>query len=610
MDLNSKDLNNKNLENKNLENNDLNNLDENNTEEVFFKKHFRYEKQLILFLLFYLYSYSFSMVQSYFTTLARDFFDTDRKVFYAGLSLAFYAAGLLLCAVFLSFKRVKASRLRLAMGIVTLISPPFLMLYFTYENSSLFLISFFVLMIFSGIQGVYVYKLMYESISPASHTGKVYGLAVSCSILTQYVFQMRVKNTDIILFSLIIVAFFTAFMFFSGITKKSERIEQLLPDSDNEEERKKGQKSFRFIFISFVIVMILLEFTGNFLSYPLLALMSDGKPIVYSTPRLFIMLAYLFMGIIADIEELKYIPAITFVGVLIGILNPVLLHDPAYIYLNTCIYYVVAGTINSFLALMSWKLAKGKKNAPLISVSGRVIDSIFSFVFVSSFWAELSLSLIIGLELIAIIIIMILFAFSGYFNFSSEEETIVEHITPEEFAQYFEFTDKETEVFTAAMSHSGTMSELAGKLFISRSILYRNINNICSKTAQDNLQEVKHLYYQMPVKKRIASQVWDNEDISENVKNDATSYETEEEINSSALEDKLEVFAETYSLTPKETEVLKLFVENPGKTQKELAELQGTSTLRTIQRHLANIRTKTNTKSLVELSVMFDKMGR
>ena len=101
----------------------------------------------------------------------------------------------------------------------------------------------------------------------------------------------------------------------------------------------------------------------------------------------------------------------------------------------------------------------------------------------------------------------------------------------------------------------------------------------------------------MPVKKRIASQVWDNEDISENVKNDATSDETEEEINSSALEDKLEVFAETYSLTPKETEVLKLFVENPGKTQKELAELQGTSTLRTIQRHLANIRTKTNTKS-------------
>lgn len=593
-------------------------MDSSKPEKVMPIKHFRYEKQLILFLLFFLYSYNYSMVQSYYSTLANGFFKSEKMVLNSSVSLLFYALGLLLCAVFLSYRKVNPSHLRLTMGIITLLNPPFLMLYFTTQKASFFLVSIFLLMIISGIQGVYIYKLMYDSIAPASHTGKVYAIAVSCSIILQYIFQMRVKNTDFILFSLLVVAFLTAFIFFSGITTRCEKIEQPLSDTDT--DAKKGYKSFRFIFFSILIVLILLEFTGNFLSYPLLALMSQGKPIAYSTPRLFIILAYIFMGIIADIEEMKYIPAVTFVGVLIGILNPVLLYDPTYIYLNTCIYYIVAGTINSFLALMMWKLAKGKKRAPLIATSGRIIDSIFSFIFVSSIWSELSLSLIIGLELIAIIIIMILFAFSGYFNFSSAEEPIVEHITPEEFAKYFELSDKESEIFTAAISHNGTMSELAAKLYISRSILYRNLGNICVKTGQDNFQSVKHLYYQMPVKMKIDTTdspfsddsadsilLRENGTNSMDEKIDKSPGETETIDTSKNFENRLLRFSETYALTTKETDILRLFIENPGKTQKELAEMQGTSTLRTVQRHLAAIRTKTKVKSLVELSVLFEK---
>lgn len=586
-------------------------MDSNKPEKNMVIKHFRYEKQLILFLLFFLYSYSFSMVQSYYSTLANVFFKNEKLVFNSGVSLLFYALGLLLCAVFISLKSIKPSYLRLSMGVIALINPPFLMLYFTTNNPALFLMSIFLLMVIFGIQGVYIYKLMYDSISPDSHTGKVYGLAVSCSIVVQYIFQMRVKNTDIILFSLLIVVFFAAFMFFSGITSKCEKNEQVLSNTASNDENNKGQKSFKFIFISIIVVMILFEFTGNFLSYPLLALMSEGKPIVYSTPRLFIIFAYIVMGIIADIDEMKYIPAATFVAVLIGILNPVLLYDPAYIYLNTCIYYIVAGTINSFLALMMWNLAKNKKGAPLIASSGRIIDSIFSFIFISSVWSELSLSLIIGLELIAIIVIMILFAFSGYFNFSSETEPSVEHITPEEFARYFELSNKEAEIFTAAISHNGTMSELAEKLYISRSILYRNLGNICVKTGQDNFQSVKHLYYQMPVKTRIATsdsltiEEENVDSIGENI--DSSSNQNENNNASKDFEARLSRFSEAYSLTTKEADVLRLFIQNPGKTQKELAEMQGTSTLRTVQRHLASIRTKTKVKSLVELSVLFEK---
>lgn len=569
-------------------------------------KHFKYEKQLILFLLFFLYSYSFSMEQSFYTTLSNRY---DGKLPNSGISLLFYALGLFIFAVYLSFSHKDTPKMNFIMGIITLCTPPFLYLFFTVKKLSVIVVSIYFLMFIFGCQGVYIYKLMYDSVFRIKHIGKVYGLAVSCSILLQYFFQMKVNNPDIILSGLLIVAFFMAFMFFSGLTKKCEANEWDI--DQNKSSDKTGQKrpGFVFIFSSIIIVLILLEFTGNFLSYPLLALMAQGKPFLYDTPRLFIILAYIFMGFLADIEEMKYIPAATFVGVLIGILNPVLLHDPTYIYLNTCIYYIVAGIINSFIALMMWKLAHNQKKAPLIAVSGRIIDSVFSFIFVSPVFSKLSLAVIIGLELVAIIIIMVLFALCGYFNFSTYEDVVMEHITPEEFARYFELSGKETEIFTAAVSHNGTMSELAKRLYISRSILYRNINNICEKTGQETFQAVKHLYYQMPVRKKISSQITEAEDILQEKAGQSDNTTVQEPIKEKVetdFDDKLSKFAESYALTAKECQVLRLFLENPDKTQKELADIQET-TLRTVQRHLANIRTKTDVKSLVELSTLFNK---
>ena len=90
-------------------------------------------------------------------------------------------------------------------------------------------------------------------------------------------------------------------------------------------------------------------------------------------------------------------------------------------------------------------------------------------------------------------------------------------------------------------------------------------------------------------------------------KSDTSSKQTDDIDTSNDFENKILRFSEAYALTAKETDILRLFIENPGKTQKELAEMQGTSTLRTVQRHLASIRAKTKIKSLVELSMLFEK---
>ena len=59
-----------------------------------------------------------------------------------------------------------------------------------------------------------------------------------------------------------------------------------------------------------------------------------------------------------------------------------------------------------------------------------------------------------------------------------------------------------------------------------------------------------------------------------------------------------------YHLSPEEFSALKLYLENPDKTQKELAELEGV-TLRTMQRRLAGIRLKTGKSSLKEVYWLF-----
>ncbi|MBQ7706899.1 MAG: hypothetical protein IJT72_03865 [Lachnospiraceae bacterium] len=430
-----------------------------------------------------------------------------------------------------------------------------------------------------------------------------------------------------------------------------------LSDNDHDEiiNSKESQKPhFLKVFISTIIIIILLEFIGNFLTYHLLSLMYSGKAIVYNTPRLFIIISFFIMGIFADISDMHYIPIITFSGVLIGILNPVLMQEESSIYANSCIYYIVAGIINSFFILMMFKLARGKRFAPLIAVSGRIIDAVFSFIFISSVMSSLPLYYIIGIELTAIIIIMLLFTFSGQFNFGHIRQGSSWHISPDDFAIRYKFTEKETEVFISALSFDGTMSELAKSLFMSRSVLYRNLSNICDKTGCGSFQAVKHLYYELPAVEKVQSASENSSEVvinKTNVKqsdtpdvsisntpnieakspdentnqNHSKSSNTYKEKKSSSVKseaynnepapstpdtdsvDRISVFAKKFSLSAKETQTLTAFLDNPEKTQKELADMQGT-TLRTIQRHLAGIKTKTNVKSLIELSNLFHSL--
>ena len=580
------------------------------TKKIYEIKQFKYGRHIILGLFFFFYSYTYSMVNSYFNVLAGKFCDEKESIFHSRLILISYAAALIILGILLSIHKFRQITLSRIMGIITLMSS--LMFYFLFktENKSVFFIMIYSASFLIGLECVYYYNFMYRAFSYLKHTGLIFAISMSCSILLQFQIQTVSKSENLVLYSLIIIAFISAFLNLSGAS------EYLANAGEDEIIRSQPPENSRFlpIFISTIIIIILFECIGNFLSYHLLALMYNGQAFVYNFPRLFIIISYILMGIFAEIDDMHYLPIITFAIVLVGILNPVLMQEKSLISVNTCIYYVVAGIINSFFMLIMFKLARGKKFAPLIAVCGRIIDSIFSFVFISSFFSSLPLYNIIGIELTAIIIVMLLFTFSGQFNFRNIRQNASWHITPIDFAKKYEFTEKETEVFIAAISFDGTMSELAKSLYISRSVLYRNLSNICDKTGCGSFQAVKYLYYELPaidtsinlLSKESACIISDTNAESTYIQKPEEKNDTKPSKSQEVRDEKEQTsFEEKYALTSKEVITLKAFIENPDKTQKELADMQGT-TLRTIQRHLANIKSKTKTKSLIELSNLYN----
>lgn len=560
-----------------------------------------YSKYAVLIIMLFFYSYTYSMVYSFYNVVSLDLLGEKSSIFHFRVMPLSFSAGLFMVGLLLSFKPISSKILNRVIGVVTLITTPLILMVFNSKEASVFLATYYILVFLIGAECVYVNYRIVSAAGQGSVTriGMINGISLAASILLQSLFQNMHRYT--IEYSLLVISFGMAFIELSGIAefepeeKKQPAVEEL---------------PFKKLFIVSIIVIILFEALGNILTYSLLTLMSEGNFIVFSSPRLFMALTYLLMGFVADIKDMKYVPFVSFVAVLIGILNPVLLHEKSHIYLNTCIFYVIAGCINSYLVLIMWKLARGRRFAPIIAVTGRILDSVFSFIFVLPIISSLPLIDTIGIELLLIIVVMLLFVFSGQFSFSDDKinSASLRKISPEEFAKRYDFTDREQEIFITALSFKGTMSELAKSLYISRSLLYRYINSICEKTGQENLQGVRNMYHGTAVE--MGDEIYpDENNSSDEIVISSSTEETKSSDNETAVTtnyDNMILFIKKYNLSENESMTLKNFLENPQKTQKELADIQGV-TLRTIQRHLAGIRSKTGVNSLAELSALYYK---
>ncbi len=592
------------------------------------KKRFGKNHILLAFLLFF-YNFTYSTVMSHFNIHINEYVDSDAAMFHDRLTLLSFGASIIVAGLILSFFKFSQTTLKRLMGIVSLLSAPAILFIYRTHNPHIFLIFMYLFTILIGFECVYYYLHLSKAINKLHHVGLIYIISMSAAIFIQYVMQF-VFSSNVCLFTLLIVAFLKA-------TTNWAHNNDVYTSELSEDHIESGNKhSFTFVFVSMIIVIILYEFIGNFLTFPLLDSLHNSIMAAYDKPRLIIIVPYIIMGIAMEIKDMKYISIISITLVLFGILNPILLKDVSSIYVNACIYYLVAGTINSFFVLIMLKLSRGQRFAPLIATSGRVVDSVFSFIFITPLFYTLPSYVIVGIELVCTIIIIVIFAITGELNMSEAKTDSVYHISPYDFVKKYNLTDKEAELFITAISFDGNMSELAKKLYISRSVLYRTLSNICDKTGCSSFQAVKQLYYDTPgiapasvptspkesgdqisapgttsaptttltAATTSARAITPTTATNSAPANTPTSATTSAPANTSSFDDQVTSWACKYKLSDKETATLSLFLANPGKTQKELADMQNI-TLRTISRHIAGIKEKTGTNSLPEISALF-----
>ena len=477
-----------------------------------------------------------------------------------------------------------------------------------------------------GFPGSYLHLQLAGDFLTEDHIGLRYAITVSAAVLFQYMMQNVIRDHAFIAYTLLITCFLLAL--FSFVGAKEDSREDVI--SDKETDPLKGNMLLKAV-VSGICILILLELIGNFMTTSLLEQVASDNPITYDFPRLFIIFAYMAAGICTDFKKGRYLPVFTLCIIFISILNPILVHNGRDYVINTCLYYIMAGSVNSYLTLSFVKLAAGTRQAPVISSLGRVVDSVFTCLFATPLLYRLSLEGVIFIELIAIILIMLLLAFSGQLSFSeTEQEKALVHIRPEAFAEEFGFTQKEKEIFLTAVTHSGTTSELARSLFMSRSVLYRHFTRICEKTGCVSFKDVLTLFYKMPAKtssamepasfhpadatdKTFKAGEWvksasDDQalPVLADVRDENINKQKDAQNKTADTKTKLQRFADRFQLNDNEAGALELFLSHPEMTQQQLAEQRGV-TLRTMQRHLASLRKKTGCASLVELTAKYER---
>ena len=542
----------------------------------------KYKQHFLLGLLFFIFNYTLATVNNNFMCLIYNHFNEKQSLCFIRLSLLPLAVSLFVFGLWCSRAKPSISSHSRITGTVTVFTTVLFLPLFLTTNKYIFLISEFVFQFAIGFLCVYYYRLMYRAFASLSHMGIVFSLSMIVSFLLQYLLQPG-KDYNLTVYSLILCSFIAAFIDLSGLTESILDLE----DGERIITRAPHKRSFIRTLVCLMLAIMFFELIGNFLTDSLIRLIPTYGSMAFAVPRLFTIPAYLIVGLVADIKDMKYIPLLTLSGVLIGILNPVLFNESSSYFFNACIFYAVAGFINAFLVLIMLKQAWTSSYAPLVAVSGRITDSIFSCVFTSSFISKLPVHASITIELVCFAFVILLFTFSGQLTINDDTKYTMKHMPPDEFAKSYNFTEKETELFGTILTFEGNMSELARSLYISRSVLYRTLGNICEKTGCTSLQAVKTLYYDTP----------DTPVKEETVIEDQPSPVI-------SLREKLIFFSDKYNLSEKESATLKTYLEHPDKTQQELADLMGT-TLRTVQRHLSGIRKKTETKSMAQLNKLF-----
>lgn len=340
-----------------------------------------------------------------------------------------------------------------------------------------------------GVLGGMVYFCMSLALSQTHYIGKVMAVGASVAVLFQYLLQEHLA----IMFGIpvVLVLGFSATLWLAFKKPWAWLGEDCLPYDNESSETKKDIRK-KLLILS--LTVLALSVIGTFYDTQMMRLnvqTNYQEFDYYSWPRLFIIVGYILIGFIGDIKNQKYVPIATLCVALFAVFNPILFGELEDYHFNMCLYYVCLGANISYFNLMFWNIAQKTKYPELWAGMGRVISGLADCALAVACIADLSLNLIIALDILMFVLLVVSLAAGGYLLIGNKAEKDTAPVSQSEmtaqeklklYAQYSSLTPRETEVLEKLLTTEDGVQEIADSLYISRRMLQRYIASIYEKT--------------------------------------------------------------------------------------------------------------------------------
>lgn len=250
----------------------------------------------------------------------------------------------------------------------------------------------------------------------------------------------------------------------------------------------------RHLIILLAIVAVM-SFVGGLDDGVLTRLNAESAIDLYAFPRLFYLAGAIAAGFVADYREGRYLGLLVLASMLCSTVGLLFMDDPATMFLNACIYSLLAGFSIVFFTVPFMRLFVRTRKPALWASMGRAVR--LPFIALGSATMEFALGAMpfgatIGLSAVLCAALFVLFFAGGFLS----EPRATSNADPNDagsgenaptdleaialFAQSCGLTSREQEILVL-LYHGCTTTEIADKLFISEKTVRNHISNTMAK---------------------------------------------------------------------------------------------------------------------------------
>ena len=360
----------------------------------------------------------------------------------------------------------------------------------TVASPHLTMISVFILAFSLGHLGGLMYYMIASFMSANPFSGRMTGVALSLSILIQFILQNGTGEIGAVITAVILwlILIYIAFR-----PPDDYILENPLPYAN---ETDSWVRSVRRQIILACIILLLITVISIRTDMAFISMQLNETINIYSYPRLFMIPGYLLLGFAADSKRKNAFNTLFFAGILLAFpIGLVASAESGYMALMS-IYYFYASFYIFFLVFVFQRLAPKTTHPELWASAGRYIAEIYTLI-TSVIFVHLHIDSgetgIILTALVTTILVALVYVSISVMGFepsispavTEEAESDAAEVQPQDleaFLSAYPLTPREKEIAIILLSTELTVKAIASDLRVSERSVFRYCASIYEKT--------------------------------------------------------------------------------------------------------------------------------